>query len=248
MKKLLNILVIISIVFVVAFGVIIFILFKKSQKVDTSLLEMNTAVNRDGVDGKKGRADDTPSINLIFYKQNGEKELKDVVIEVLDGTNNQLTYVTVPLDTEIGMSQELYEDLSTVYTDIPQYSRLRQFGQIFKKDKEYRYAQLILDDILGIDSSYYTVITGEQASFQEYQKQMQVQAQGRGENELSALIKNAYEHISSNLSKKKKASQASLYANIPSNAITFTEIEGTRHTNSFEIDATNFQVFMSQFQ
>lgn len=247
MKRLLNIMLVISLVLFIGMGVAVFVVYQRSSKVDTSLLEMNTATNKGSLSTKKGRADH-PSIHLIFYRQAGQEKLSDVVVELLDETKNTLTYMSIPLETEIELSPNLYQRLSVIFPEVPQYFKLKYFGELFDKKKEYAYAQLVLDEVLSIDSSYYSVIESTQETFKEYQQAVYASCRGANETQIKQVIETEYEHIKSNLSKKKKGTYADKYVMVPRNAITFTDVKGEWHTNSFQVDLGEMSILMQALQ
>ena len=247
MRRVLNWLLAFSVCMVVLIGVLLYRTYQKSLTTDTTLLELNTSLYQNPVQEKEGRLEDV-SIQIIFYTSTDQETLQDVVIEVLHCKNRILTYLDVPTDTDIVVNSRLYQKLTAVYPEMPQYFRLDQLPKLFAEKDRYAYAQLILDDMLSIDSSYYTVISGEEKSFEEYRTALWSSYGDRSEKGIKELIKNEYSKIETNLSKKHKVNYAKYYAEVTDDKFILGEVEGTRHTDSFEIDLVKFGVQMYQLQ
>lgn len=96
--------------------------------------------------------------NLI-YVWDGEKEkVSACVLEIFDTQNNTLKYVTIPSTTEITISTELYQKLSSVESEAPQILKLSKLRSYFDEEKAYDYGVLLLEDYFDIDISYYTAM------------------------------------------------------------------------------------------
>ena len=247
MRRVLNWLLVLSIGMVLLFGGLLYHTYQKSRITDTTLLELNAALYQNPVQEKEGRVDDV-SIQIIFYTSIDQTTLQDVVIEILHCKDQKLTYLSVPTDTDIIVNSRLYQKLTALYPEMPQYFRLNQLPQLFDAKKRYGYAQLVLDSMLSIDSSYYTVIAGDESTYQEYREALWKQYEDRSKVGIEQLLKSEYPKTTSNLSKKNKVRYAKYYAEITEGNITLGEVYGTRHTDSFEIDVVKFGVQMYQLQ
>ena len=247
MRRVLNWLLVLSIGMGLIFGGLLYRTYQKSKTTDTTLLELNAALYQNPVEEKEGRVDDV-SIQIIFYTSIDQTTLQDVVIEVLHCKDQKLTYLSVPTDTDIIVNSRLYQKLTALYPEMPQYFRLDQLPGLFDSEKRYAYAQLILDAMLSIDSSYYTVIAGDEATFEEYREALWKQYGDSSKAGIQQLLKNEYPKTTTNLSKKNKVRYAKYYAEITAENLTLGEAYGTRHTDSFEIDVVKFGVQMYQLQ
>lgn len=247
MRRVLNWLLVLSIGMVFLLGGLLYHSYEKSKITDTTLLEQNAALYQKPVREKEGRVDDV-SIQIIFYTSIEQTTLEDVVIEILHCKDKKLTYLSVPTDTEISVNSRLYQKLAALDPEIPQYFRLNQLPRLFDAKKRYAYAQLILDDMLSMDSSYYTVVAGEESTFLEYREDLWKQYGDSSTEGIKQLLNSEYPKISTNLSRKNKLSYAQYYADITAENVTIAEVYGTRHTDSFEIDTVRFGVQMYQLQ
>lgn len=106
---------------------------------------------------------DDVSKNLMYVTKDGNKdELAYVVLEVFNTNAEKMTYITVPVTTQITVSSELYPKLTQVEKEVPQIFELVNLPQFFEDDKAYGYGVVLFEDYFGIDISYYTVVTEEE--------------------------------------------------------------------------------------
>lgn len=247
MRKLLNWLLILSFATILIMGGLLYRSYKKSQVTDTTLLELNATLYQNPIQVKAGKVEDIAR-NLIFYTSTDGKELKEVTIEVLCCKQGTLNYIKIPLNAEITVDASLYQKLAAIYPEMPQYFRLSKLGELFEKDKRYAYGQLILDRMFSIDTSYYTVIGGDEADFKTYRNDLVRQYGLQSEEEIRKLIKQQYPDQKSNLAKKEKLKYAEYYAKVQQSSITEEIAEGTVHTDSFTIDVARLVVKLSEIK
>lgn len=244
MKRVLNWLLLISFIMILILGGLLYRSYRKSQVTDTTLLELNTSLYQNPIQLKDGMVEDT-GINFIFYTSEDGQTLKEVVIEVLACKEGQLTYITVPGNTEIAVGAKLYQKLTAIYPEMPQYFQLSRLAGLFDDEKRYAYGQLILDDMFSIDSSYYSVIASDSNDFEEYKKAIILQYGMSETEQIKGYIKTEYSKISSNLSKKNKLQYAEYYTKALQNEVVTVEAEGVEHTDSYEIDLAQFAIQMA---
>lgn len=182
------------------------------------------------------------SKNLIYSVDQESGKIKSIVLEIFNTNTKNMDYITIPVKTEFTISNELYQKLAATGCEAPQIIKLSSIYKYFSEDTLYEYGELIINDLLGIDISYYTVV--EPAVFKkmfkktEYQTAVQsadtarvqtVQMWSLSEsykNEIKAIekeekavkdyIERAYESCTSNLpaSSKKQYAQDYLKWNV----------------------------------
>lgn len=103
------------------------------------------------------------SKNLIYSIDEESGKVKSMVLEIFNTKTGNMDYITLPTSTEITISNELYQKLVKGGCEAPQIIRLSRMNKYFSEDTLYEYGELILNDLLGIDISYYTVL--EHGSF-----------------------------------------------------------------------------------
>ncbi len=112
---------------------------------------------------------DEVSKNLIFCYDSETGIISKLVLEVFHCEQKQLTYLTIPMSTSFTMSDTLYKKLIAIKPSIPQMLRLSAMVRYLDASVVFDYGVLMVEDMLGIDISYYTVIPIElyQSIFEE---------------------------------------------------------------------------------
>ena len=112
---------------------------------------------------------DEVSKNLIFCYDYETHVISKLVLEVFHCENKQLTYLSIPMSTQFTMSDILYKKLIAVQPSIPQMIRLSTIIRYLEKSVLFDYGVLMIEDMLELDISYYTVMPTEfyQSVFEE---------------------------------------------------------------------------------
>lgn len=103
------------------------------------------------------------SKNLI-YVVDDKKNITHMMIEICNTTTGNMDYVTVPVKTDYIIPAKMYQKLCVVDEEIPQIvriSKLRKYFADLEDEQAYGYAELIMEKMLGVDITYYTVISEE---------------------------------------------------------------------------------------
>ena len=112
---------------------------------------------------------DEVSKNLIFCYDKDTHIISKLVLEIFHCERKQLTYITIPMSTQFTMSDILYKKMISVQPSIPQIFRLSTMARYLEREQVFDYGVLVVEDMLQIDISYYTVLPVElyQAVFEE---------------------------------------------------------------------------------
>ena len=104
---------------------------------------------------------DDISRNLIYCYDEDKNEITKLVLEIFHCGKKQLSYITIPIDTQFTMSDTAYRRLILIQNEIPQIIRLSALTKYFAKDTVFDYGVLLTEDLLKLKISYYTVIPKE---------------------------------------------------------------------------------------
>ncbi|MDE7425947.1 MAG: LytR C-terminal domain-containing protein [Lachnospiraceae bacterium] len=192
-----------------------------------------------------GKAE-TISKNLILVTGEDDEQIKNILIEIFNNTTGNLDYITVPKNLEFTMSYELYKKLATVNGDIPQIIRMGKIHKYFQGEGMYQCAQILLEDLLDISFSYYTVIpinvykemfvkekgSGMQIWKDSYKKQM---LQLTTKEKYEEFFKKYCDKVKSNLSYEKKCNYISGYLAGGPKQVVFYKVSGENVGNVFSI-------------
>lgn len=209
------------------------------QSAKTAKMDQYNSIGQKHKDIKVGRADDV-SMNLL-YVIDEEDELKELYLEIFHCKNRELNYISIPLDTTFTMSAKLYQKLSGINPKISQIITLKHLLTYFEENT-YAYSSMILDELLEIDSSYYTVITLQDQSYIEYFNQLKGELNTK--KEIKQYVKDIYTDIETNLSKKDKLSYVEYYAGIEETA-QFYDSKGVKKNEYFELNRVENRVFIT---
>ena len=103
---------------------------------------------------------DEISKNLIYVCN--EDKITNIMLEICNTVTNNMDYVTIPVRTEYTIPTTMYQKLCTVSEEIPQIVRLGRLKSYFSQEEDaYGYGELIIEKMLGIKISYYTVLNQE---------------------------------------------------------------------------------------
>lgn len=131
---------------------------------------------------QKAKVDEVAK-NLIFVHDDDNK-IVHLALEIFNKKTNNLDYITIPVKTDFQIDRDTYQRLSTINQEIPQVVRICNLRQYFDKDQDaYGYAQILLQNLLGIEVSYYTVIDRETFMSHYAEKPVTISFKKKGESE-----------------------------------------------------------------
>lgn len=101
---------------------------------------------------------DDISKNLIYSVDEKSGKLDKLLMEIFHCGNREMYYITIPLRTQFTMSDSLYKKLILVQPAIPQMIKLSNIKKYFPEETVYEYGVLLVEDLLDLKLSYYTVV------------------------------------------------------------------------------------------
>ncbi len=106
------------------------------------------------------RADEIAQ-NLILGVDEDTAEVQSIVLEIFNTNTKNIDLITIPADTKVSLSQELYAKLLEANGQVPQIITLSDIGKYFDQSVAYEYEVLILNEFLNTDISFYTALLTE---------------------------------------------------------------------------------------
>jgi len=190
---------------------------------------------------------DKISRNIIYSVENDTEKINAIVIEILNTETGNLDYLTIPVESEITISNDTYQRMCAAGADAPQIVRLESMNEYFEDDRAYEYGILILEDSLKIDIGYYTKM--EKSVFDSifvmsdtlgcYQLTDNIisEASGYLENDdAEGMIKSWFEKFTSNINLKTKLKYAETYAAVNPEFVYYNVVPGKSTGDIYEID------------
>lgn len=195
------------------------------------------------------------SKNLILGTESESGKIKKIVIEICNEQTGNIDYITVPNKLEFTMSYDLYKKLVTANADIPQIVRMDQIQKYFSGESLYQCAQLLLEDVMDIKFSYYTVIpttvysemfvTEKGSGIQKWKKAYKTEMEAlKDEKAYKSFFGKYYEKVHSNLAEKEKYKYIDTYLKAVPKQVAFNIVSGEKAGNSFtlSVEETNFLI------
>ncbi len=207
---------------------------------------------------------DDVSKNLIYcVDDNGD--VTRLLLEVFNCEERKLKYFTIPTQTRITMSDELYRELILINPSVPQIMKLSGITKHFPEEASYEYGVLLIEELLDIKLSYYTVVPSdlyesvfvaeeafriaeaEPGSYQGaeagayprevFSEEFVTEIHNmKTEEELKSYLEATYESVISNLSFEGKMNYFDSYLKLTAGNITFEVIAGENTNSAYVID------------
>lgn len=214
---------------------------EKSEKLSKYITE----IDADGVAEQVSK-------NLMLAIDEDTGRITRIVIEIVNKETANIDYITVPNNLEFNMSYELYKKLATANGDIPQIIAMNKVHKYFTGENCYQCAQLLLEDLMDISFSYYTVMpdgvckemftkvkaTGVLKWSSSYKKEMESL---HTQEDYEDFIDKYYEKVTSNLSKSNKMTYIETFLEGIPDQVAFHMVSGERCDNVYvlSVEETN---------
>lgn len=198
---------------------------------------------------------DDISKNLIYGYDEETGEITNLILEIFHSRKKEITYVTIPLQTRFTVSDTLYKELVLLQPAIPQMMKLTVLPNYFEEDTLFDYGVMLVEDLLEIDISYYTVIpksqydaifaqkteededTGDKVPYAVFSKgYKEFLKKIKTDEELEAYLKEIYPTLRSNLSLKDKLRYLESYSHTSLADISFELMKGDNQNSGYIIN------------
>lgn len=211
---------------------------------------------------------DRVSKNLIYHVDSKTGEIKHLILEIFSMDTYNLDYITIPVNTEFAMSNELYQRIYANHSDVPQIVKISNMSEYFSKDTKYSYGALLIEDLLGVDISYYTVLedtvynqvfTEDSLSPMDTEKEAERKQiftddfydeieQLTDEALIIDYLESFYKKIESNLTIKNKLKYAASYVFVNKDYIHFYIIPGTAKESNFTVSIEEAKSLLQEIE
>lgn len=199
---------------------------------------------------------DDISKNLIYCYDEDTNHIDKIVLEIYDPKKQQLTYITIPMRTQLTMSDDLYRRMIVVQPAIPQVMQLSAMTSYLDSSTVFEYGETMLEDLLQINLSYYTVIpkaTYDTIFKEEFIKSadgnkitLPVEAFTKdyakflktldSNKKITNYIEEIYPTLRTNLSLTDKLNYVESYGQTPFDNVDFQLIKGNDFNSAYMVD------------
>ena len=101
---------------------------------------------------------DEVSKHLIYCVNEDTGDIEKLILEIYDCERLMLYYITIPIKTQLTLSDALHKELVLVKPSIPGYLKLSAITGYLPEETVYEYGVLMIEELLDIEISYYTVV------------------------------------------------------------------------------------------
>lgn len=211
----------------------------------------------------KARIDEV-SKQLIFSVDEETGDIQKVVLEIFNCEEHRIYYITIPIKTQLILSDTLHQELVLIKPSIPQFLKLSAITGYLPKETAYEYGVLMIEELLNIQVSYYTVVPQGL-----YQSVFETELVKKKENifprevfsdefieylstidtetQLHIHIEELYTKINSNLSLADKLNYMESYLNTPGKNISFEVVAGEDSNSTYNIDTVATSVMLESY-
>lgn len=215
---------------------------------EESLSKYISDIDTDGV------ADEV-SKNMILATDEETGRITKVLVEIVNVNTGNIDYITIPNNLEFTMSYELYKKLATANSDIPQIVCLKKIHNYFSGESLYQCAQLLLEDVMDISFSYYTIIpndvfrdmfrTDKATGAQKWKNSFKAEMTALDTKEdYEDFFDKYYKKVTSNLSREKKDVYIDAYLEGVPDQVVFSVVSGESCDDVFvlSVEETNYLI------
>lgn len=213
-----------------------------------------------------------PTTNIIFCYNKEAGKITRTVLEILNSKEQRMTYITIPMSTEIKLSDTLYRKMTLANPDMPQFFQLTAISSYFNMDNVFEYGTVIIKELIGIKINYYTAISQEEYEKMFYSKdqdkitnmeqseyadqQQKIEKftatyikelkKMKTEDDIQSYLEEIYPSLTSNLSLSDKLKYIESYKRITTKNITFELVPGKNTNLSFKLDLSAMKARMDE--
>lgn len=206
------------------------------------------------------------SKNLIYCYDKDAKEITKIVLEILDSNDKKLNYVTIPVRTQLTLSNALHNKLMLDDPEIPQVLKLSTLTKYLSSKNAFQDEVKIVEELLGTDINYYTAIPvktydtifreknikqkdGYDAVPEEvFTNTYRVYIQSLNSKEkLSNYLEEIYPKLTSDLPLNQKKDLLDSYSEIEMKDIKFALIQGMNLNNGYVIDEDSVSSQLAEY-
>lgn len=184
--------------------------------------------------------------NLIYEANKRTGRIEAMVLEIFNTGTNQLTYITIPRGLTFALSNELYKKLNVVSDRVPQIVKLGRLPNYFEGNSCFEYGEILLEDLFGMDISYYTALGHKQFHriFKRnsngtyiYRPAMKRRVEGfQDKSEISDYVTRVYKRCSTNCNLSSRLEYLEDYQRLSVEDISFCKIKGELSDQGFTAD------------
>lgn len=187
------------------------------------------------------------SSNLIYSYDEKTGEIQAMVLELFDAGTKNMTYITIPANTQITISAKSYGELLEKSPQLPQVVTMSDINSYFSGDVAYEYGILILQEELKADIGYFTAMTsevfaqcfekeeGKTLIYRPTQSLLDEASKCKTEEDMSDFIESKWDNLISDLTLSQKQHYAKELKDVNAELIRTHRVYGTKSGDVFKL-------------
>lgn len=196
------------------------------------------------------------SSNLIYSFNEKTNEIEAMVLELFDSNSKNLTYITIPVNTQITISGKRYGELLEKNGQLPQLIQVSKVTDYFSGDVAYEYAILILQEELRADIGYFTAMptaefnkcfereNGKKLIYRPTQAILDRVAQCKSESDMNDLIEEKWDTLISDITLSQKQHYSKDLIQVNREMIRTYRLYGSESSGIFKLKQQKNQDFI----
>ena len=190
----------------------------------------------------------TPSVafNLLFAIDEDAGCLKHMVLEVLNTNTDSLSYITIPLNSSITLSSDMYERAMNQNSEMPQIIRFSELGNFMEVGDFYEFSEAVLEDYLDVDISFFTVMQNDdfnlvfkrnkEENCYVFRDTLKAEIDEFTEEDIITYMKAFYKKTTCNIDLSKRLKYTPSLAGVNIDDVAFVSIPGEKLSGSYQIN------------
>lgn len=197
------------------------------------------------------------SSNLIYCYDEKSGKIEAMVLELFDSGTKNMTYITIPVNTQITISGKKYRELLEVSGKLPQVVTMSNIRDYFSGDVAYEYGIMILQEEFKADIGYFTAMntsefkacfereTGKKLIYRPTKALLDKAANCKDEEAMNDFIEDKWGKLISNLTLSQKQHYAKDLVQVNRELIRTHRVFGTESTDVFKLTKEKNQQFVN---
>lgn len=198
------------------------------------------------------------SSNLIYSYNEKTKEIEAMVLELFDAGTKNMTYITIPANTQITVSSATYGELLKKNGELPQVLTMSQVKEYFPGDVGFEYAQMILQEEYCVDIGYFTAmnsdmfekcfqkVKGSKTKYRPSETLLDEAEACQDEDDMNDLMDDKWDNIISNITLSQKQHYAKELLDVRRELIRTYRAYGTTTSGVFHLKKTKNRKFVEK--
>lgn len=196
------------------------------------------------------------SSNLIYGYDDKSGKIEAMVLELFDSNTKNMTYITIPANTQISISGKKYQELLKVSDKLPQVVTMSNIGDYFSGDVAYEYGIIILQEEFKADIGYFTAMkttefnqcfepeNGKKLIYRPTKKLLDEAAQCKDEEAMNDLIEEKWDKLISDITLSQKQHYSKDLVQVKQELIRTHGAFGTESSDVFKLKKEKNQEFV----